>query len=168
MVSTNGQGANSGPATKTYVDAKIAIAPNDTNNIGFAHTFTVTVMEDAGQGAGFVAAAGETVTVSSSGSAGSITGGTCATTNNGNGTFSGTTNGSGQCTVIVNSNVAGSITVSATSDVSVGGVTLTRSTNGQGQNSGPATKTWVDGSLTWIKNDNNGNRLGGATFQVCR
>jgi hypothetical protein len=156
-VSTDGTGNNSGPATKTWVDAKISIAANDTNNITEDHTFTVTVMEDTGSG--FVAAAGETVTLSSSGSAGAITGGTCTTT---------VTDASGQCTVIVSSNVAGSITVSASSAVSVGGITVNVSTDGTGNNSGPATKTWIDGSLVWHKVDDLAQPLAGATFEVCR
>ena len=38
----------SGPATKTFVDAKISITPNATNEVGQPHTFTVTVMQDDG------------------------------------------------------------------------------------------------------------------------
>ena len=26
----------------------------------------------------------------------------------------------------------------------------------------------MDGSIAWFKNDDQGNRLGGATFEVCR
>jgi hypothetical protein len=58
---TDGLSPNSGDADKTWVDAKIAIAPDDTNGIGEEHTFTVTVMEDDGSGGGFAAAAGEHV-----------------------------------------------------------------------------------------------------------
>src|SRR6185295_5466436 len=35
-----------GPATKTFVDAKITITPNDVNGVGDPHTFTVNVMQD--------------------------------------------------------------------------------------------------------------------------
>jgi hypothetical protein len=157
--STDGVSPNSDDAVKTFVDAYITIAPNGTNGITESHTFTVTVFEDDGSGGGFVAAVGETVTASISGT-GSITGGTC--------TGGGTTDGSGQCTVIVYSATAGVGTVHAASDVSVGGITVHRETDGTGNNSGDATKTWVDGSLTWIKHDNKGQLLGGATFEVCR
>src|SRR5438309_6314112 len=34
---------DSGPATKHYVDANIQITPNGTNEVGTAHTFTITV-----------------------------------------------------------------------------------------------------------------------------
>ena len=40
---TDGTGANSGPAVKTWVNAKIAITPNATNEVGQPHTFTVTL-----------------------------------------------------------------------------------------------------------------------------
>ena len=39
-----------GPATKTWVDARIAIAPNATNEVGQPHTFTVTLEKDTGDG----------------------------------------------------------------------------------------------------------------------
>ena len=57
-VSTDGVAPNSGPAVKTFVDAKIAITPDATNRIGAPHTFTVTLSKDLGDGAGFVAFAG--------------------------------------------------------------------------------------------------------------
>jgi hypothetical protein len=57
---TNGVGANSGPATKTWVNAGISIAPNATNEVGQPHTFTVTLRKDTGTGT-FVAAAAEHV-----------------------------------------------------------------------------------------------------------
>ena len=33
---------------------------------------------------------------------------------------------------------------------------------------GAATKTYVEGSLTWIKHDQDGALLAGATFEVCQ
>ena len=45
-VVTDGSDRNSGPATKTYVDAKICIEPDATNRVNDAHTFTVSVSED--------------------------------------------------------------------------------------------------------------------------
>ena len=44
---------------KTWVNAKISIAPDATNQVGQPHTFMVTLMKDTGT-ARFVAAAGET------------------------------------------------------------------------------------------------------------
>src|SRR5262249_38292324 len=54
---------DSGPVTKRFVDARISIAPSGVNEVGAAHTFTVTVNQNDGLGGGFVAAAGATVTV---------------------------------------------------------------------------------------------------------
>src|SRR5207249_4238880 len=59
---TDGTDSNSGPATKTWVNARILIAPNATNEVGQPHTFTVTLQKDTGTGV-FVAAAGEHVDV---------------------------------------------------------------------------------------------------------
>ena len=43
---TDGVGANRGPAVKTWVNARISIAPNATNEVGQPHTFTVTLEKD--------------------------------------------------------------------------------------------------------------------------
>ena len=59
-VQTDGTGLNTGDAVKTYVNAKISITPNATNEVGQPHTFTVTLKKDTGTG-GFVAAADEHV-----------------------------------------------------------------------------------------------------------
>src|SRR5205085_4175488 len=59
---TNGTGANSQPARKTWVNARIVIAPDATNQVGQSHTFMVTLFKDLGTGI-FVPAAGEHVTV---------------------------------------------------------------------------------------------------------
>src|SRR5262249_6265128 len=42
------QSGDSGPATKTFVDARVSIAPNATNGITEPHTFTATVLQDDG------------------------------------------------------------------------------------------------------------------------
>src|SRR5262249_20438390 len=54
--STDGVSPNSADAVKTFVDAKITISPDATNEVGHPHTFTVTVWQDSGNGAGFVVA----------------------------------------------------------------------------------------------------------------
>ena len=38
----------SGPATKQWVDARIKITPDKTNEVGTSHTFTVLVEKDDG------------------------------------------------------------------------------------------------------------------------
>src|SRR5262249_1679161 len=58
---TTGTLHSEGDAVKTFVDAKITIAPSQTNEVGKTHTFTVTLLKDTGDGKGFVAAAGEHV-----------------------------------------------------------------------------------------------------------
>jgi len=75
----------------------------------------------------------------------------------------------------INSSTAGTFTANATAVVTIGGVQLTRDTitatgtigSGPG-GSGPAVKTYVDGSVVWHKVDGNDEPLGGATFQLCR
>ena len=87
---TNGAAGNSEPATKTYVNARISIAPSATNEVGAPHTFTVTLEKDTGTGT-FVAAAGEHVDVTLTDSNGASPAPA--------GPFSGTTNASGQFAV---------------------------------------------------------------------
>jgi len=121
------------------VDLQILITGNSTNEVGVDHTFTVTVKEDLGDGAGFVAVSGATVTPGITG-AGSLTGtGTCQT---------GTTDVLGQCTIIVHSTSAGVGTVSASTTVNVGGDSLTRALgDGLSGDSAKPTKTWVDANI---------------------
>ena len=83
----------------TVVKANISIAPNDTNLVGFPHTFTVTVKADSGNGQGFQPAADANVTV------------TLTPTNGANptpaGPFTGTTDANGQFKVTFTSFVGG-------------------------------------------------------------
>lgn len=158
----------SGPATKRFVDASIAISPDDTNSIGESHTFTVTVRKDEGQGAGLVVVSGArpTVTLDAGGGA-SVSGltNTCADPG---------TDASGQCTVTFTSNTAGTIVGNASVTLSIGGVSVSRDTDpATATSSGPsgssqATKTFVAGTLVWLKVDQAEQLLGGATFEVCR
>jgi len=138
---------NCGPATKTWVDANISIGPDGVNQVGDAHTFTVTVNQDAGDGNGMQPVSGASVftLLDIGGSSASVTGGTCG---------SGTTNASGQCTIIVNSQTAGTATVDVSVTLTINGLvgsaTVTRNTAGD---SGPggsdgATKTWVNARIT--------------------
>ena len=141
-VSTDAQDRNSGPATKTYVDARITIDADSTNKVGSNHTFTVTVEKDDSSRI-FMPAPGETVIPSITGT-GSIpadpNGGTCQ---------SGTTDDLGKCTIIVSSASTGIGTIGATVTVNIGGVNVTRSLgDGQSGDSPKATKTWVDAQIT--------------------
>jgi hypothetical protein len=137
----------SGPATKTFVDANITIAPNATNEVGQPHTFTVTVKRNTGVGNGFVNVPDgvqPTVTLTNSnGASVQLITDTCATP----GTVS------GKCTVTFVSPTAGKVTGNASVNLTIGGVSLSRDTNpntpataGPG-GSGPAVKTYVDANI---------------------
>src|SRR2546428_646236 len=140
---TNGTAGNSGPASKTWVDAAIAITPaTATNAVGTNHTLTITVT-----------AVG--TTVGNGTATASITSGpwrfvgspTCSYTGGGT---------TASCTVIITSLGAGITTISATSNITVAGVVLARSTNGTTtpsglNNSNPAQKIWLDGHVQVLK-----------------
>jgi uncharacterized repeat protein (TIGR01451 family) len=140
---TDGIGANSEPAVKTWVNARISIAPNATNEIGHPHTFTVTLEKDTGTGT-FVPAAGEHVDVTLTDSANashSAPTGTCLAAG-------ANTNASGQCTITFSSNTAGKVTGHAKSTLSVAGsAAFTVQTDGVAPNSGDAVKTFVDANI---------------------
>lgn len=165
-VSTNGQANSSGPATKRWVDGKISVSPlTDTNGIAELHTVTAKVEQDDGLpaplGDGFAPRSGATVTFS-------------LLNNTANADFTPTgsntcvTNASGECSIQITTNTAGSVDIHATSTFVLDGVTLTRATGTGGNNSADANKAFVDGTLRWLKHDQDGNLLGGATFEVCR
>src|SRR4029079_6394246 len=99
----------SGPATKTFVDARIIITPDQTNEVGQPHTFTVTVLEDNGDGldtdgdgSTFDPAGGESVTVTLTNSNGAVA--------NPAGPFVVVTNALGQGSVTFSSTTAGLVT----------------------------------------------------------
>jgi hypothetical protein len=75
----------------------------------------------------------------------------------------------GQCVVVFTSNTAGTVTGSATSTLTVETVQMTVNT-GDATSTTEATvvKTFVDGSVKWLKHDGDGNLLGGAEFELCR
>jgi hypothetical protein len=137
----DGRVGDSVDAKKTWEAAKITIAPNATNEVGQAHTFVVTLQKDTGNGAGFVAAAGETVTVTLTNSSGAVASPA--------GPFTGTTNASGQFQVTFNSQTTGKVTGHASSTLSIGSpaATFTVQTDGTGLNSGDAVKTFVDANI---------------------
>jgi hypothetical protein len=149
-VATNGDGAFDIRNTKTWVDARIHIEDNSTNQVGNAHTFTVTTQADPGTGT-FGAASGTVTSVTTD--FGTITGGTC------------TVGGSTPCTVIVNSNSTGTAHVNVGATVTVGGVPIDVATNGYGAFDIRNTKTWVDARIH-IEADST-NQVGNAhTFNV--
>ena len=137
----NGDGSN---ATKTWVDLEIKLDANSVNPVNQSHTFTATVEEDLGNGAGFVPVpAGTPVNFSLVGS--NTAGATITSTNP---TVTGGINGdTATVTVLDASYKTGSVTVNASTTLAVAGVSpaITRSTGDADPSDGPnATKTWVD------------------------
>ena len=161
-LSNNVQGSVLEPLPK----ASITIAPSATNGIGESHTFTVTLMKDLDDGAGPIPAAGEhvTVTLTDAGGASATLNAAASTCDN----AGANTNSSGQCTIVFSSNTAGTVTGTATATLSLNGTSVTVSTDGSGDNSAPAVKTFVAGTIKWLKHDGSGQLLGGAVFTVCR
>jgi hypothetical protein len=131
-------------ATKKYVDAAISISPSATNEVGTAHTFTVTLTAipgNTGLSPSAFAITGTNVTPAP-GSAG----GTCPT-------LSGSGN-TRTCTIVINNSSAGTFTANASGTVTINGVTMSRdtdpataTTSGTG-GSGPAVKKYVDAAIS--------------------
>ena len=145
-VSTNGVAPNSGPAVKTFVDAKIAITPDATNRVGAPHTFVVTLSKDVGDGAGFVAFADAHVdfSLTDSNGAASVLNAAASTCDD----AGANTDSNGQCTIVFTSNSAGKVTGNASWTGTLGTPSaFTVSTNGVAPNSGPAVKTFVDAEI---------------------
>jgi hypothetical protein len=165
-------------AFKVFVDGRISITPDDVNGIGESHTFVVDVDKDAGAGAGFVAATVGNVDVTLTATDGAVVVLDAAASTCDDAQPAGDNlDANGQCTMKFTSNTTGTVTGHATVtmpiDTTEGQITITRQTDGvdgpgDSDNSDDAVKEFVDGSLAWFKNDDQGNRLGGATFQVCR
>lgn len=147
-VKTDGTGSNSGPASKYWVDANIAISPNGLNPVGAPHTFGVTFTAVPGA-ATPVAFNSITVTLSSTTLVNPtdywVVSETCSNTANWGG--SGNTR---TCQVVINANKAGVIKAHAAGSVTMGadqgiggvGTTVLRETNGVAPNSGDAVKTY--------------------------
>ena len=128
---------DSADANKDWVNARISITPSATNEVGHAHTFIVTLLKDTG--AGFVAAAGETVTV------------TCTASNGATptpaGPFTGTTNASGSVPGNGKFPNPWKETVSGGVNPNITGATTPFKPNAKNGNSGDAVKTWVDANI---------------------
>ena len=161
-LSNNVQGSVLEPLPK----ANITITPSATNGIGESHTFTVTLTKDLDDGTGPVPAAGEhvAVTLTDAGGAASVLNAAASTCDN----AGANTSSSGQCTIVFSSSTAGTVTGTAAATLSLNGTSVTVSTDGSGDNSSAAVKTFVAGTLKWLKHDGSGALLGGAVFTVCR
>ena len=115
-----------GPAVKRYVDARIAIDPDDVNRVGDPHTFFVQVQADLGDGNGFVNVNDEAVTVSLTNNGAVATlvapGNTCT---NGTGNDPAgpggvpPAEGVGQCSVTFTSSSPGTVTGNASATVNL-------------------------------------------------
>ncbi|MFL5936047.1 MAG: hypothetical protein ACJ76U_04320, partial [Gaiellaceae bacterium] len=129
---------DSADAQKLWMNARISIAPNATNEINQLHTFTVTLETDTGSG--FSPAAGKTVTVTLSGINGANP--------NPAGPFTGTTDANGQFAVTFKSATPGKIVGHASASLSVAGsAQFTVETDASGGSSGDAVKTFVDANI---------------------
>jgi uncharacterized repeat protein (TIGR01451 family) len=134
----------SGPATKHYVNASIAITPNQaTNVIKHQHVFTITltaIPDDAGTPSNF------SITPSLSPT-------TNLTTNSNTCAHPTVSVNTATCTYTINSSVVGTYTLNATGSVTIGGVTVTRSTSGNSGpgGSGPAVKHYIAPVSTLVK-----------------
>ncbi|MCK5254198.1 MAG: Ig-like domain-containing protein, partial [Thermoplasmata archaeon] len=138
--STPNGGKNSGPATKTYVSAKISIETDDTNAVTSSHTFTIKLQRDLGDDIGYVPFSGQTVTASLTGVGYFESSSTQ------------TTDVSGEVKVTINSAVTGLSTISASFEGEiVAGNAATKviiSTDDTGDNSAPAEKTYVNARIS--------------------
>jgi hypothetical protein len=136
------------PIPPSPPEANISIAPGQVSAVGQSQsfsgvnqpqTFTVTVEENNGTGAGFVPAADQLVSLTLA----NLDGASTATT-----AYELTTNGEGQAQVAVTSSTAGEVVANASTDVTLDGVTLARATgDGQAGDSGPATATFADATI---------------------
>ena len=140
--------------------ASIQITPTATNAIGEQHVFTVNASVTGGTKPYSV-----TITPSVAPAPGTYS------TNCPVGSFS-SSNNAFSCTITINSNVAGVFVGNAAIDVADAGTpqqTASDNTAGGAGADGPATKTYVAATLTWLKTSNYpGGPLAGATFKIER
>ena len=129
-------------AVKHWIDLGAFIRidpPEDANQVGDPHTFTVTVFEkDTSTNFEFAPATGVAVTTA-------ITSGPGAFVNDVN---TCTTGAAGTCDVVIVSSQTGLTTVSASATVLADDLEIGVATDGTSANSGPATKRWVDARLS--------------------
>ena len=139
----NTAAGGSGNASKAWATARITITPNDVNEIGQPHTFTVTVEQDSGSG--FVGVPGQHVdfTLTNTSGANAVLNAAASTCDN----AGPNTDAQGKCTIVFTSPTPGIVTGTATATITVAGSSVTLSTNGVAPNSGPAVKTFVDANI---------------------
>ena len=135
------------PESFPICDAFITIAPDDVNEVGDPHTFTVSVNKKIGN---LVVPApdGTIVTVTltdANGAVNSITTNTCANP----GTVGGT------CSVTFTSNTPGTVTGHAAADVDIAGEARHVETDGTGDNSDDAVKRFVEAKISIGPDDTN-------------
>jgi hypothetical protein len=143
----------SGPVTKTFVNASIALSPlTATNEVNQHHIVTATVTKNDGSGSSSAAVNAPVVFT--------VTGNTAnlayfdANADGDNNPLTARTNASGLATLEFTSSTAGTVTINASTTFSVGGVSLTRDTDpatpaiaGPG-GTGPASKVFEDARVT--------------------
>ena len=133
-LSTDGEGYNSDPGKKYWVDARISIVESGVNPIGVEHDFTITVEKYFSESLDWEPAFGVNVTPTHTG-VGAI-----------QSTGPYVTNSLGQVTVTVNSAVAGTAIVHASVTVSICDIDIDVATDGYGAFVVDNTKTWTDGN----------------------
>ncbi len=136
-----------GPAGFDICGASISIAPDDVNEVGEDHTFTVTVNKQFGS-VEEPADDGTIVSVTltdANGAVSEVSSDTCASP----GTSGGT------CSVTFTSNTPGTVTGHASAEVQVGDTTITVETDGTDSNSGDAVKRFVDAFIIIAPDDVN-------------
>lgn len=149
LATTDGTAGSSGPSTKTFVDAKIAIGSDGSAQVGEPQRFNVTVWADDGRGTDldgsmgtFDRVEGATVYVILSGADGA--------TPEPAGVVPGVTRVDGTFSVAFTSAHAGQVIGTAWATMLVNGVTVAHGTDGRRQNSGPAVKIFLDASNTIV------------------
>ena len=146
--------------------ANISILGTATNGIGEPHTFTVALKKDLDDGAGEIAATGEHVNFTLTAAGGAVVSlDAAASTCDDLGANS---DSNGQCTIVFTSNSAGTVTGTASATLSLNGVSVNVLTDGSGGSSISVIKTFVAGTIKWLKHDGNAQLLGGAVFTICR
>ena len=135
------------PRSFPICSAAIEIDPDDVNEVGDDHTFTVTVSKKIGN-TSVPAPDGTIVDVDltdANGAVNDISSNTCADP----GTVGGT------CSVTFTSESAGTVTGHASADVDIDGTTSHVETDGTGNNSNDAVKRFVDAKISITPSDTN-------------
>lgn len=135
------------PQSFPICDAAISIGPDDVNEVGDSHTFTVNVSKKIGT-TSIPAPDGTIVDVvltDANGAVNEISSDTCADP--------GTVDG--ECTVTFTSDTPGTVTGHASADVDLDGVTKSVETDGTGSNSEDAVKQFVEARISITPDDTN-------------